>query len=103
MLIHNKGSLVRFNVSPESPGLADALTGDVALSDVVVDAGAFDLVCGLNLAACERTLQNEPGAELTLRQALKPTARRYRENLYRMRTPTMTPAPSNVRPRLRGF
>jgi hypothetical protein len=47
--------------------------------------------------------QPDRAAELTLRQALKPTARRYRENLYRMRTPTMTPAPSNVRPRLRGF
>jgi len=65
------------HVAPESPGLAEVLSGDAALSDVVVEAGSFVLACGLNLAATERGLQQEPGAELTLRQALKPIARRY--------------------------
>lgn len=64
-------------VAPESPGLAEALAGDVALPDVLADAGGFVLASGLNLAAKERSLQNEPGAELTLRQALKPIARRF--------------------------
>lgn len=65
------------HVAPESPGLAEVLTGDAALSDVLVAAGGFRLLSGLNLAAAERGLQNEPGAELTLRQALKPIARRF--------------------------
>jgi len=65
------------HVTPGSPGLAEALTEEVALSDVVADAGGFELACGLNLAATERALQNEPGAELALRQALKPIARRF--------------------------
>ena len=44
---------------------------------MLTDVGGFALASGLNLAATERSLQDEPGAELALRQALKPIARRF--------------------------
>jgi len=59
--------------------IAEVLLGDVALEDVIVEAGAIDVApAGLDLAEAEPRLHAEPGGEVALREALTTSIlRRY--------------------------
>lgn len=76
--LDNQQSLaLSLHVEPPRPGLGEALIGDVNCRDVLIEVAGYGFLGGAHMAAAERALQNEPGAELTLRQALKPLARRF--------------------------
>lgn len=78
--LDNQQSLARsIHVDPPRPGLGEALIGDADSRDVLIEGEGegYGFLGGAHMAAAERALQNEPGAELALRQALKPIARRY--------------------------
>ena len=76
--LDNQQSLAHsLHVEPPRPGLGEALIGDVDSRDVLIEVDGYGFLGGAHMAAAERALQNEPGAELTLKACLKPVARRF--------------------------
>jgi chromosome partitioning protein len=77
-LDHQQSLAASFHVALPDPGLAEVLTGNADIKDVIVEVerGIY-LVGGADLALAERRLAEEPGAELVLRQALASLAKKF--------------------------
>lgn len=77
-LDHQQSLAASFHVALPDTGLAEVLTGNVDIKDVIVEVerGIY-LVGGADLALAERRLAEEPGAELVLRQALTSLAKKF--------------------------
>jgi len=70
--VDDQQSLARsLNVASPSPGLGEVMLGEAKLGDVTQEVNGLDFVGGTGMAAIERGLRDEPGAELSLRRALK--------------------------------